>query len=221
MRWILILSLLISGSSFGQWKSYIIGVKGDTLNKIDLKGKKQGPWINHIESLRGEPGYEEEGEYTNDRKEGTWRKFNLMGDLLAIENYQWGFQDGISQYFSISGNLIREESWRAFNPDKLYDTLAVEDVSNPGNYNDVIIKNEGSSLKHGTWKYYDAGFVSKTEFYHLGKLEQGSAAPPSLASDTLSVTKKMEKPKEVIEYEKKNSGKKKIKVRDGSVNFNN
>lgn len=221
MRWILFFCLLVAGNSYGQLKSYIIGVKGDTLNRVDLQGKKQGPWVNHVESLRGEPGFEEEGEYVNDRKEGTWRKYTLMGDLQAIENYRWGFLDGNAQYFSISGNLIREESWRAFNPDKPYDTLAVEDVMNPGNYKDVIIKNEGSSLKHGTWKYYDNGFVAKTEFYRLGKLEQGPIpeAPPTLGSDTLTLTRKTAKPKEVLEYEKRNSGKKKIKVRDGSVGF--
>lgn len=221
MRWILFLALLISGSSFAQWKEYMIGVRGDTLNKIDMEGKKQGPWINRYETVRGEPGFEEEGEYVNNRKEGNWRKFNMMGDLLAIENYHWGFLDGVSQYFNLAGNLIREESWRAFNPDKLYDTLDVEDVMNPGNYNEVIVKNEGSSLKHGTWSYYNGGggAALRTEFYRLGKLEQGGATPPTLGSDTLVVTNTA-KPREVIEYEKKNSGKKKVKVRDGTVRYN-
>jgi hypothetical protein len=219
MRWMLICLLFISSVSFSQLKSYVIGVKGDTLNKVDMNGKKQGKWVSRFETLRGEPGFEVEGEYIDDRKEGAWRKYSLMGDLLAIENYRWGFQDGMSQYFNMAGNVIREESWRAFNPDKLYDTLDVEDVSNPGNYKEVIVKNEGSSLKHGTWKYYDAGsgFIDKTEFYLLGKLDKNSE-PPTLAKDTISVTaKKMHKPKEVLEFEKKNAGKKKIKVRDGSV----
>jgi hypothetical protein len=29
----------------------------------------------HVESLRGEPGYEEEGVFENNRKEGEWRIF--------------------------------------------------------------------------------------------------------------------------------------------------
>ena len=58
----------------------------------------------------------------------------------------------------------------------------------------------------------------KTEFYRLGKLEQGSAPPPTLGSDTLAVTS-MKKPKEVLDFEKKNAGKKKIKVRDGTVRY--
>ena len=61
MRSILILVLLISTSGFGQWKDYKISVKGDTLNRVDMKGKKQGPWAIHVDELRGERGYDEEG----------------------------------------------------------------------------------------------------------------------------------------------------------------
>ncbi len=184
-------------------------------------GLKQGPWVHKYETVRGERGFEEEGEYKDDLKEGNWRKYSLMGDLLAIENYRWGFLDGMSQYFDISGNLLREESWRAFNPNQQYDTIDVEDVISPGNFNQVIVKNEGSSLKHGTWKFYDpsSGFISKTEFYLLGKVDK-SNLPPTLAKDTMSVSaKKVQKPKEVLDFEKKNAGKKKIRVRDGSVGY--
>ncbi len=220
MRWILILSLFISLPAFSQWKDYMIGVKGDTLNKVDLAGKKQGPWIHKYETIRGERGYEEEGEYVDDRKEGMWRKYSLMGDLMAIEHYRWGFLDGKAQYFNNAGNVFREESWRAFNPDKLYDTIDVEDVMLPGNFKQVIIKNEGASIKHGDWHYYDpaSGLIVKTETFTLGKIEKNNN-PSTLGSDTLSVSAKTAKPKEVLEYEKKNSGKKKIKVRDGRVGY--
>lgn len=221
MRWILFILLFVSTSSVAQWKDFIIGVKGDTLNRVDKMGLKQGPWVHKYETVRGERGYEEEGEYKDDLKEGNWRKYSLMGDLLAIENYRWGFLDGMSQYFDISGNLLREESWRAFNPNQQYDTIDVEDVMSPGNFNQVIVKNEGSSLKHGTWKFYDpsSGFISKTEFYLLGKVDK-SNLPPTLAKDTMSVSaKKVQKPKEVLDFEKKNAGKKKIRVRDGSVGY--
>ena len=220
MRWILFLCLLISFKGFSQYKSYIIGVKGDTLNIVDKQDKKQGKWVIRHESVRGEPGFEEEGEFKNDRKEGIWKKFNLTGDLYAIENYHWGFKDGLSQYFDIMGNPTREESWLALNPDKVYDTLDVEDVNNPGNYKAIIVKNEGSALKHGTWKFYDpsTGFIAKTEFYRLGKSENANE-PKTLASDTMSSIKTVAKPKEVLEFEKKNAGKKKVRVRDGSTGY--
>jgi len=221
MRFLLIVCLFAGFAASAQLKEYKIGVKGDTLNGIDKNGKKQGKWINRYDEVRGEPGYEEEGVYINDRKEGVWRKFTLMGDQVAIENYHWGFKDGPSQYFNINGDLLREETWRAFNPDKAYDTIDVEDVMHPDHYSKVIIKNEGSSLKHGTWKYYDpsAGFITKTEFWALGKLEQNdvksSVTAKKSSSDSSAAVKA--KPKEVLEFEKKNAGKKKIRVRDGST----
>jgi hypothetical protein len=226
MRWILILSCFFCVSGYAQLKDYTISVKGDTLNGVDKNGKKQGKWIIRYDELRGEPGYEEEGEFKDDRKEGSWRKFSFQGDLFAIENYRWGFKDGGSQYFNINGDLVKEESWRAFNPDKVYDTIDVEDVLHPDHYNKVIIKNEGSSLKHGTWKYYDpsAGFITKTEFWLLGKLQDSNdplgVGVKKTASDSSATTaaKPKVKPKEVLDFEKKNAGKKKIKVRDGSTN---
>jgi hypothetical protein len=111
-------ALLLSASSYSQkWKSYIIGVKGDTLNRVDMKGLKQGPWVVHVDELRGERGYEEEGFFLNDKKDGTWRRFSLEGDLTAVENYRWGGKDGKSIYLTTQGSPIREESWKAVNPD--------------------------------------------------------------------------------------------------------
>ncbi|MBK8310653.1 MAG: hypothetical protein IPL04_06875 [Chitinophagaceae bacterium] len=67
---VVLLFLFISTSGFGQWKDYIISVRGDTLNRVDLKGLKQGPWIIKVADLRGERGYDTEGYFENDLKEG-------------------------------------------------------------------------------------------------------------------------------------------------------
>ncbi len=216
MRWILSLIMLFSLKGFSQWKDYMIGAKGDTLNRVDMSGKKQGPWVNRVESVRGEPGYEEEGFYKNDRKEGVWRVYSLTGDIIGIENYKWGFKDGVCQYYTTMGDLRVEQSWKALNPDKVYDTIDVEDVDKLDSYRKVIVKNEGAALKHGVWKYYDpeSGRVVKTETYTLGKLE---SAPTAEVKPKDGEKKTINKPKEVLEFEKKNSGKKKVKVRDGST----
>jgi hypothetical protein len=222
MRLIIFICFLVCTAAQAQLKEYVIGVKGDTLNGVDKNGKKQGKWIVRHDEVRGEPGYEEEGVYYNDRREGIWRKFTLQGDQFAVETYRWGFKDGPSQYFNINGDLLKEESWRAFNPDKVYDTIEVEDVMKPNHYTNVVIKNEGSSLKHGNWKYYDpsTGFIVKTEFWILGKLEQSdktaAATAKKPAGDSTAAAVKA-KPKEVLDFEKKNAGKKKIRVRDGST----
>ena len=98
------------------FKSYQLTSKGDTINRIDKNDMKQGPWIRRFDEIRGEQGYEEEGNYKDDKKEGTWNKFNLDGDLIGIEFYRWGNRDGKQQYFTRNGGLYREESWKALNP---------------------------------------------------------------------------------------------------------
>jgi len=85
---------IISYCSAQQWKSYQISLKGDTLNCIDLDTLKQGKWVVRVEPLRGEPGYEEEGIFVDDQKEGLWRRYNLTGDLVAVENFRCAFKDG-------------------------------------------------------------------------------------------------------------------------------
>jgi hypothetical protein len=86
-----------------------------------------------------------------------------------------------------------------------------------------VVKNDGSSLRNGTWKFYDpaAGTVLKTEFWRLGKLEDsGDPLAAKKGTDSLSSAKAKAKPKEVQDFEKKNSGRKKVKVRDGTVSDN-
>jgi antitoxin component YwqK of YwqJK toxin-antitoxin module len=220
MRLLFLLLTFISLNSYSQCKTYTIGAKGDTLNCIDKKDLKQGKWVIHYDQLRGEPGFEEEGEYKDGRKEGVWRIYNLDGDLTGVEFFRWGNKDGVCQYFTKTGELVREESWKALNPDKLYDTLEVEDVDNLEHYKTVIVKNEGAGIRHGEWKYYDAitGMIYKTETYELGKLIIPKTLPKNSVASNDS-TKSVTKPKEVKDFEKKNAGKKKVKYVDGSVQY--
>ncbi len=210
-----IIFLLFSPGVFAQWKDYrLINDGKDTINRVDHHGKKQFEWVVRVESVRGEPGYEEEGMFINDRKEGEWRIFNLMGDLVGIEHYKWGNKDGIAQYFTIHGNLRMEQSWKALNPDKQYDTIQVEDIDQLNSFREVIVKNEGASLRHGEWKTYDSetGALLKNEKYVVGKLEQESL--PTTQSD--DQPKSVPKPKEVLEFEKTKKGKK-VRYQDGST----
>jgi hypothetical protein len=232
MRLAILFFLLVSLQSQAQLKSFIISVRGDTLNRIDLQGRKQGPWVIHADELRGEPGYDEQGYFENDKKEGTWTRFSLMGDKIADENYRWGNLNGKCRYYTRAGILLREESWRAVNPDNAMDTVEVFDVQDPTKVVDhVIIKLEGTTLKHGNWTYYNPfeGTIEKKETYWLDKLATNGAngddelkpldvSTGAAASDTTG-TKLLAKPKVILEYEKKNSGKKKVKVRDGRTGY--
>ena len=233
MRFLFLIVLLFSIQSQAQLKSYIIGAKGDTLNRVDARGLKQGPWVTRVESLRGERGYEEEGTYVNDIKEGVWRMFSLEGDLMAVENYRFGYKSGRNVYFNYMGELLREESWRAIDPKNPFDTVKVFDVNDPTRVvGTQVVKVEPNSYRHGTWKYYDPqmGTIVKTEEWEMDKpkkkavaADDDDLAPIDVTGDTADASEKKEnkktvtKPKEVLEFEKKNAGKKKIKVRTGST----
>ncbi len=234
MRFIICLFLLIAVNSHGQWKDFIVGVKGDTLNRVDLKGKKQGPWSIHVDELRGEKGYEEEGYFENDLKEGIWKRYSLQGIKIAVENYRWGKLNGRAQYFTYNGGLLREENWRAMDPANPYDTVDVVAVDDPTKVvKRVVIKNDGVAIKHGEWTYYDPaeGVIIKTENYQLNKLvnNQGESAddelkPLGVGSNSRPVSDSIYKKqkasiKEITDYEKKNSGKKKVKTRDGRTGY--
>ena len=85
--------------------------------------------------------------------------------------------------------------------------------------------------RHGTWKYFDQdlGTVVKTEQYRLDKLIVAGVAEDELApidistgSNTKAVSdsvakKSIAKPKAVLDYEKKNAGKKKVRTRTGET----
>jgi hypothetical protein len=219
-----LLAVLIAVGASAQCKTFRIGANRDTLDCTDMKGLKQGKWVVKVAPLRGEPGYEEEGVFVDNKKEGTWRKYNLMGDPIAVENYKWGFKNGISRYYTIAG-IEHEESWRAVNPEKQYDTIAVQDPKDQNRYELVVIKNDGQSKRHGTWRYYfpPSGALLSVEKWVLDRLQEPDAE--NVARDMTKVTvtdstknktaaAEKPKPKEVTDYEKKNSGKK-VKVRDG------
>jgi antitoxin component YwqK of YwqJK toxin-antitoxin module len=228
MRYLFILLLAISTQGKAQWKNYSISVNGDTLNRVDQKGRQQGPWVIKVDNLRGEKGYEEQGFFYNGQKTGKWTRFSLDGDVIAMENYRWGQKDGKCIYLNPMGEPIREESWKAVNPEYPYDTINVYDVNNPNKIVSLqIVKLEGTTVKHGTWKYYDtfSGKLEASERWEFGKLkgnkEDDDLAPIAVSNNgtpTKAVEKKaLPKPKEVVEFDKLKGKKKKILVRDGST----
>ena len=223
-------TLLFWMNGAAQCKDFTIGVKGDTLNCTDVKDLKQGKWVIRYDEVRGEPGYEEEGEFKNGKKEGPWRSYSLMGDLLAIEFYRANHKHGKQQYFNAMGDMVREESWLAQNPDKPSETIEVFDVNDPKKVYLVEVKLEASTVAHGLWTIYEPGTgkILRKENFILGKLDDGTGTangivkkdpndPNETTTTKKETPKEKVKPKEILEYEKKNAGKKKIKVRTGQT----
>ena len=207
---------LFSTSGFSQYKEYKISVKKDTINAIDYKNLKQGKWVISVPELRGEPGYEEEGIFVDGKKEGIWRRYSLSSDLIAIENYRFGGKDGVQKYFTNLGDPLREESWRAYNPDTPYDTIPIYGTGNNEIIGYKVVRAEQYSVKDGEWKFFDpsTGRILKTEIFDRGH-PQNKPDTSQLATD--DKVKPKVKPQEVLEYEKKNSGKKKVKLREGQT----
>ena len=233
MRFLIFLLFILPFTAGAQLKSFTLSKTGDTLNRVDLSGQKQGPWVERYENVRGERGYEEEGYYKDGRKEGVWRRYSLQGDLIAMENFRYGYKDGKNAYFTMQGELEREEMWRAIDPKNPYDTVNIYDPNDPTKVvGKTVVKVEPNSYKHGTWKYYDPryGTIVSTESWVMDKPkakpgegpEVDDLAPIDVSTGEAAVVKKEEKkpapkPKEVMEFEKKNAGKKKINVRTGST----
>jgi len=218
--------ILFANESAAQCKTFTMSDRGDTLNCIDMKNRKQGKWTETTAALRGNPGFKEEGIYLNGIREGLWRKYNTSGDVLAMETYKWGLLNGPSQYYTLDG-LEHEENWRALDPTKKFDTIDVPDLYKDGIYKKVVVKNEGYSLKHGKWTFYDpkTGFILKTESYIRDSLENplaifGIREKPKVDSSAEIKKRALAlKTAEILEWEKKNAGKKKVKVRDGSTGY--
>jgi len=151
-----------------------------------MNNLKQGKWVIRVAPLRGNPGYEEEGYFKDDLKQGTWKSYNLMGDKIAEEVFRNGNKDGRCTYYSVAG-LIREEYWRApRKTDQLYDTILVPDPGIPNKYKQEIIRNEGHSIKHGTWRYFDPvyGKITAEEKYYLDELVVNTTDEISQKVDT-------------------------------------
>ncbi|CAN5232963.1 hypothetical protein BH09BAC2_BH09BAC2_11390 [soil metagenome] len=205
--------------AFAQYKSFEIASNRDTINIVDNKGLKQGKWVIKVPELRGEAAYVEAGYFKSGKKEGEWKKYNNTEDVLALENYRYGGKDGIQQYFTRFGNLIREESWKAYNPDSPYDTIPIYGTGSNEIIDMKIVKAEQYSVKHGEWKFYEA---STNRLINTEHWDRGAPLKPVLSTDvatTPTTPKKIPKPQAVLDYEKKNAGKKKVKVRDGSTGY--
>jgi hypothetical protein len=213
-----LLFVLLATNATAQYKSFKISANGDTINIVDNKGLKQSRWVNSIAPLRGEPGYDEEGEYKDDKKTGVWRLYNTTGDIIGVENYLYGGKDGLQQYFSYLGGLVREENWKGYNPDAPYDTVAVYGNGNGEITSYKIVKAEQYSVKDGEWKFYNAetGEVESTQHWDRNRLvkdaDDGGGADNADADTT---TKKEVKPQAILDYEK--SSKKRKKEREGNT----
>lgn len=112
MRLVFILSLLFSTTLYSQ--SFEI-LDGDTINKVDVNGKRQGKWIIKAKS-RVDNGYKdgqviEEGEYSNTRKKGIWKKYYPDGSIKSEITYVNSRPKGPYTLYYPNGNIEEQGNW--------------------------------------------------------------------------------------------------------------
>lgn len=213
--------LFLSTIVQAQLKSFKISQRNDTINRVDKKGLKQGKWVLRTEPLRGEEGFEDEGIYKDDVKEGIWRHYTLIGDPIGFETYLHGGKDGLQQYYSPFGDLLREENWRGYNPDAPYDTIAVYGTGSNEIIDYKIVKAQQYSVKHGVWKYYEptTGRLIKSEEWDRNRIVLPNQPKEIVVNNNdPKVKKSIPKTPEMIEWERKNKGKKKV-LRNGETSL--
>lgn len=211
-----LLQILVVNVVSAQCKVFKLMDEGDTLNCIDNKDKKQGKWKIHVDALRGNSGYDEEGIFKDNLKEGVWRKYDDYGLLIALENYRWGNKNGTQKYLE-NGKLEHEESWKSMDPEKKFDTIDVPDVYDPYKVEQKIFPVKPYAVEHGTWRFYDpeTGKLLKKDEYFLGELYVLKPKDDNAVNKTDTLPVKKVVPKEVLDFDKKNKNKKSIKLRDG------
>ena len=117
MKKLLLIFLSISFISSAQSQSFELDLNGkDTINKIDIAGKKQAKWI-----LRGKhkPGtcYQpdqkiEEGKYTDNRKTGSWIEYFCNGNMKNKLTFVNGRPDGYAIMYHENGKISEEGNWK-------------------------------------------------------------------------------------------------------------
>jgi len=88
----------------------------DTLNKIDVEGKKQGKWIlfgKHKPGTCYQPEQKaEEGKYADNRKAGIWVEFFCNGNMKNKLTFTNGRPDGYAIMFHENGKISEEGNWK-------------------------------------------------------------------------------------------------------------
>ena len=118
MKKLILLFLSVSLTNLAQSQSWGLDENGkDTINKIDIAGKKQGKWI-----LRGKdkPGtcYTEkqkieEGKYADNRKTGSWIEYFCNGNMKNKLTFVNGRPDGYAIMYHENGKISEEGNWKA------------------------------------------------------------------------------------------------------------
>ncbi len=169
-RIILFQLLFLSGLSLYAQDEVIQKPEGSNINQFDEEGERHGMWLNKVDVKRGEPAYNEFGNYIHGDKTGPWYKLNHINDLIAIENYKFNVLDGEVKYYT-KGVLTCIGTYKGLNPSREIDTIVVEDPVT-GRQELATVRSERGTVRHGTWRFFDeqSGSLKRIEVYQVDDL---------------------------------------------------
>jgi len=103
-----------SQKSNGLYQSYETFL-GDTINRVDKTGMKQGRWIYFGKDRKGwmnrmfkRDQVAEEGRYTDDKKQKLWKSYHATGKLKSEINYIDDEPEGKARFFNADGKIMLE-----------------------------------------------------------------------------------------------------------------
>lgn len=115
MKKLLYIFLLVSFISSAQSQTYEV-VGKDTLNLIDVAGKKQGKWIvrgKHKPGTCYQPEQKvEEGKYADNRKTGMWIEYYCNSNMKNKLTFVNGRPDGYAIMYHENGKISEEGNWK-------------------------------------------------------------------------------------------------------------
>lgn len=135
---------------------YALSANGDTINRTDAQGERFGFWRIYHEGRYGNDPYYELGEFSANKKNGTWKEYSKNGLLLQQVNYFNGYKNGEAKFYD-QGRLVCIGNYKALRTDVAYDTIQVEDpITNE--YTEKVVPTSLGSVRHGFWVYYKPPF---------------------------------------------------------------
>lgn len=171
--------------------------KGDTINRTDASGQKQGKWVvfNKTKNL---PGYTEtqvieEGRYVSNSKTGIWTGYHNNNEKKYEITYKDGLPDGYSKFYYKNGLVSEEGLWKVNRWVGRYKyNYENGQCAYDFNYNtkgkregkQVYFHENGNVMIDGDWndgketgvlhEYYEDGSVKAEKSYADGKCNHGA-----------------------------------------------
>lgn len=116
MKRLLYFLITLCGVTVAQSQSSEI-IGGDTCNRIDPDGKKQGKWILMGKHKPSATCYKpdqkiEEGKYQDNRKTGIWVEYFCNGNMKNKLTFTQGRPDGYAIMYHENGKISEEGNWK-------------------------------------------------------------------------------------------------------------